>query len=144
MYSKSLFLVFPKSQAFLDTILLENRKENFVSCENEGEYKMCDLQNPHFICAWICLLLKVGEGIKSKFCREVQSVFLCVPEHSTLWEHRLYLILLIFCPESWWIGPGISSLWSHQQSLEHSVFAIPEILIFYFYSLINTTVHCCS
>lgn len=60
----------------------------------------------------------MGEGIKSKFCREVQSVFLCVPDHSTLWEHRWYLILLIFCPESWWIGPGNSSLWSYQQSLE--------------------------
>lgn len=141
MYSRSLFLIFPASQTFLDAILLENRKESFVSCENEGEFKICDLQNPHFICAWICLLLWVEEGIKRKFCREVQSVFLCVSDQSALWEHRLCLILLIFCPEICWTGLGNSNLWSHQWSLEHQLL---QILIFYFYTSIKTTVECCD
>lgn len=90
-----------------------------------------------FVCSY-----KWGKGSKAS-SSEKYRVFLCVPDHNTLWEHRLYLILLIFCPGIWWIGPGNSSLWSHQPKLRASASTIPENLMFYFYTSIKTTLQCC-
>lgn len=93
-----------------------------------------------FVHGFVCSC-KWRRGSKASSA-EKYRVYFCVCLTTALCGNtRLCLILLIFCPEICWIGLGNSNLWSHQQSLKHQLL---EILMFYFYTSIKTTVECCD